>query len=723
MIRLQPTGRATQPPDHSKAQPCWSTRFIRTMSEFRMVVLAVVAAGSVGCDATRPPVTAPERTSPASHPGEGADPVERRVTLADVGLDEASLDRTADACQDFYQYACGGWLARNEIPADQFRWGRNLEIAERNQHALRSILESAASQPNADPVGAFYGACMDEAALEAGGTQGIDPVLRTARSVRDLPSFTAAVAELHRHGIFAVFVIDSEQDTRNATKTIALVGHADIGMLDRHHYVDDDARSKQTRADYVDYIARMMQLAGKKPGEAKQAAADVMALETALAKLWKTPVEQRDPVGMYNLVDRAGLARLAPTWDWDAYFKHLGFEGLRDFNVTTPALLQGFDKLLGSTKPAAWRAFLEWQVLSTTARALPKRFADEWLAMRRGLTGQERLPERWKRCVAATDVALGQALGQLFVARHFSTESRDAVRQMVAAVREAFDKRVGELDWMDDKTKARAREKNTQMADLVGYPNRWRVYDFPIDKKVHAANVLAGQAFELKRRLGKVGRPVDREDWLMTPPVVNAYYHSQLNHMVLPAGGLQPPFYSPRASLAVNMGATGWTIGHELIHGFDDAGSQYDAKGDLASWWEPETRKRFEAKTQCLVDQYSAYETLGVKINGKLTLGENIADLGGLKLAFRAYRTLRADAAERVVADGLDEDQQFFLSYAQSQCTKWREERERSLLHTGIHSPKKLRVNGPVTNLPEFASAFSCTAGKALTPVQRCEVW
>jgi putative endopeptidase len=697
------------------------------MTEFRMVVLAVVAAGAVGCDGTRPPVTAPVGTSPADHPGERAGPAERRVTLRDVGLDEAALDRTADACQDFYQYACGGWLATNEIPADRVRWGRGLEIAERNLDALRSILESAASQSDPDPalqaVGAFYGACVDEAAREAGGTRGIDPVLQEARSVRDLPSFTAAVAELHRRGIFAVFVIDSEQDSRNATQVITRIDHSDIGMLDRHHYVDDDARSKQIRAHYVDHIARMMQLAGKTPGEAKQAAADAMALETALARLWKTPVEQRDPSGMYNRVDRAGLARLAPTWDWDAYFKGLGFGGLRDINVTTPVFLQGFDKLLGSTKPAAWRSYLEWQVLSTTAPALPRRFEDEWFAMRRVLTGQERLPERWKRCVAATDEALGEALGRLFVARHFSTESRDAVRQMVATVREAFEQRVGELDWMDDKTKARAREKSKEIAYLVGYPNKWRVYDFPVDRKGHAANVLAGQAFELKRRLGKVGRPVDREEWGMTPPTVNAQYNSQLNHVILPAGELQPPFYSPRSSLAVNMGAAGRTIGHELTHGFDDEGSQYDAKGDLASWWEPETRKRFEAKTQCLVDQYSAYETLGVKLNGKLTLGENIADLGGLKIAFRAYRAQRADAAERVVAGGFDEDQQFFLSYGQSQCTKWREARERALLHTGIHSPKKFRVNGVVANLPEFASAFSCTKGKALNPRQRCEIW
>jgi putative endopeptidase len=344
--------------------------------------------------------------------------------------------------------------------------------------------------------------------------------------------------------------------------------------------------------------------------------------------------------------------------------------------------------------------------------------------MRRLLTGQKRQPDGWRRCVMATDELLGEALGQLFVAHHFSDESREAVRQMVVAISEAFGERVGELAWMDETTKARAREKRTQMAYLIGYPSTWRVYDFPLDKKLHTANVLGGRAFEVQRQLAKVDKPVDREGWQMTPSTVNAYYDPQLNQMAFTAGGLQPPFYSSRSSLAVNMGTIGVTIGHELTHGFDDEGSQFDAKGNLASWWEPETRKRFEARTQCVVDQYSAYEALpGVHINGKLTLGENLADIGGVKLAFRAYRALRKGAEERLLADGFDEDQQFFLSWGQSQCTKWREERVRTLLQTDPHSLQQFRVNGSVSNIPEFASAFSCAEGKALNPKQRCDVW
>jgi putative endopeptidase len=698
------------------------------MTELRAFVLAALAAAAVACDANHPPAAAPASPRPSPAPAAAPAPPAKHVTLDDVGLDPAALDRTADPCQDFYQYACGGWLAQNEIPADRTRWGRNIEVAQRNQNALKSLLEGAAAQPGGDParqaVGTFYGACMNEAALEAAGTKGIDPLVKKVRAVRDVPSLVAAVAELHRHGIFSFFVVASEQDAKDATRVIGRLDQGGLGLPDRDNYVDDGARSKEIRTQYLGHIGRMMQLAGKTPADAKKAADDVMAIETGLAKAAKTRVERRDPAGMYNRVDRAGLARLAPAWGWDAYFKGLGFPDLRDLNVTSPAFLQGLDRLLASTKPAAWRAYLEWQVLNATADALPKRFHEEAFTLHRFLSGQEKLRERWRTCVFATDAALGESLGRLFVDRHFAGESRDAVRQMVAAIGEAFGERVGELDWMDEATKARAREKRQQIAYLIGYPSTWRAYDFPLDPKVHAANVLAGQAFEVKRQLAKVGQPVDREGWQMTPPTVNAYYDPQLNQMAFPAGILQPPFYSARSSVAVNMGATGETISHELIHGFDDEGSQYDAKGNLASWWEPETRRRFEAKTQCVVDQYSAYEPLpGAKINGKLTLGENIADIGGLKLAFRAYRALRKGARERLLADGFDEDQQFFLSFGQSQCTKWREERARTLLQTDPHSPQKFRTNGAVTNVPEFARAFSCAEGKALNPKQRCDVW
>ncbi|HEU4409004.1 MAG TPA: M13 family metallopeptidase [Polyangiaceae bacterium] len=681
-----------------------------------------------GCEPSAPP--APPKNQPPPPPAAPPPgPPEKSVTLGDVGLDPTALDRSADPCQDFFQYACGGWLQKIEIPADRSRWGRSFsEIAERNEIELRRILEGASSQPSSDPatqaIGTFYGACMDEGAVEAAGTKGVEPLLKRARAARDVPSLVAAVAELHRHGIFPLFRLGSEQDSKDATRVIARLDQGGLGLPDRDYYVNDDAKSKDIRAKYAEHVARVFALAGKKPAEAKKAADDVMALETELAKVSKTRVERRDPSGMYNKLDRAGVAKLAPKWGWDAYFKGLGFADLRDINVTAPAFVQGLDRLLAATKPAAWQSYLEWHVLNASAEALPKKFVDEGFALQQVLTGQKQQRERWKRCVEATDQALGEYLGQPFVARRFAGESRDAARQMVLAISQAFGERLGELDWMDEKTKERARFKRQQMAYLIGYPSKWRVYDFALDKKVHAANVLAGQAFEMKRQLAKVGKPVDREDWQMSPPTVNAYYDPQLNHMAFPAGILQPPFYSARSAVAVNLGAIGMVVGHELTHGFDDEGSQYDAKGNLESWWEPETRKRFEGKTQCVVDQYSAYEPLpGVKLNGKLVLGENIADIGGLKLAFRAYRALRKDARERLVADGFDEDQQFFLSFGQSWCSKDREEVARLLAQVDPHSPAKFRVNGTLTNSPEFARAFSCAEGKALSPKRRCDVW
>ncbi|HEU4535364.1 MAG TPA: M13 family metallopeptidase [Polyangiaceae bacterium] len=653
----------------------------------------------------------------------------KNVSLGDVGLDATALDRSADPCQDFFQYACGGWLAKTEIPADRSRWGRSFsEIADRNEAELRRSLESASSQTNSDPalqaVGTFYGACMDEPAIEAAGLKGIEPLLKKARAVRDVPSLVAAVAELHRLDVTPLFDIGSEQDSKDATRVIARLDQGGLGLPDRDYYVNDDPKSKEIRAKYLEHVARMMALAGKKAADAKKAADEVMALETELAKVSKTRVERRDPSGMYHKLDRDGVARLAPSWKWDAYFKGLGFADLRDINVTAPAFFEGLERLLAATKPATWQAYLEWHVVSGMAGALPKRFVDEAFTMQQVLTGQKQQRERWKRCVAATDRALGEYLGQPYVARRFAGESRDAARQMVLAISNAFGERVGELDWMDEKTKERARFKRQQMAYLIGYPAKWRTYDFALDRAAYAKNELGAQAFTVKRQLAKVGKPIDREEWQMSPPTVNAYYDAQLNHMAFPAGILQPPFYSARSGVAVNLGAIGLVVGHELTHGFDDEGSQYDAKGNLESWWEPETKKRFEAKTQCVVDQYSAYEVLpGVKVNGKLTLGENIADIGGLKLAFRAYRSLRQGAPERLVADGYTEDQQFFLAFGQAWCNKDREETARMRAQVDPHSPPKFRVNGPITTSPEFARAFACAEGKALSPKKRCEVW
>jgi putative endopeptidase len=385
---------------------------------------------------------------------------------------------------------------------------------------------------------------------------------------------------------------------------------------------------------------------------------------------------------------------------------------------------EGMDALLGSIKPAQWRAYLQWHIVHGMADALPARFVDESFQLEKLLSGQPDLRARWKRCVEATDDAMGELLAQPFVKRYFGGNSKTAATQLVLAISKAFAENLDSLAWMDAETRGHARDKLDQMAYLVGYPDAWKPYDFPIDRRGFAANVLAARAFDSKRKLAKIGKPIDRNEWQMSPPTVNAYYSAQQNHMVFPAGILQPPFYDENSAIPVNLGAIGMVVGHELTHGFDDQGSQFDGKGNLDDWWNPATEKKFKAKTSCVVDQATRFEPLpGLHLNGELTLGENIADLGGLKLAFRAYRSLRAQAPETLVADGFTEDQLFFLAHGQIWCAKYRDEALRTLVQTNGHSPPGFRVNGPLSNLPEFAEAFACPVGSAMHPHDACAVW
>jgi putative endopeptidase len=465
-------------------------------------------------------------------------------------------------------------------------------------------------------------------------------------------------------------------------------------------------------------------LAGVDKKAAAAAAADVLALETDIAKVSKTAVERRDPKSMYNLLSRNDLAKKAPQLAWDNYFKALGLADVKQVNVTSPGFFEGVDKLLSTGKPAAWQSYLTFHVVRAAADLLSKPFVDEMFAFKKALTGQTEQKPRWKRCVAHTDAALGEVLAQPYVAKYFGGDSKRAAEQMVQEISKAFGREVKSLDWMDEKTRQRAIAKLESMAYLIGYPSKWRTYDFKVDRKSFASNVVAAKTFDQKFTLGRVGKPVDRAEWYMSPPMVNAYYDPQKNQMVFPAGILQPPFYDVKAATYVNLGAIGMVVGHELTHGFDDEGSQYAGNGNLENWWEPAVAKQFEAKTSCVVDQYSSYEAIpGAKLNGKLTLGENIADLGGLKLAFMAYRELRKGAASMSVADGFTEDQQFFLAAGQAWCAKGRDEYLRMLSQVDPHSPPKARVNGSVSSTPEFAQAFSCSEGTPMRPAKACSVW
>ncbi|WP_437898384.1 M13 family metallopeptidase [Sorangium sp. So ce124] len=692
------------------------------------LTVALSALAACGPAASPPPAPPPPTVKALMPPAPQGLPVVE-TKLESVGLDEAALDRSANPCEDFYQFACGGWLAKTEIPGDEASWMRSFnEIEKRNEAELRRILEDAASAGDRDPVtkkiGAYYGACMDEPAVEAAGTKPIADLLAKARRVRDPKGLGALVTELHRRRIWALFDIESAQDMKDATRVIAQLDQNGLGLPDRDYYLGEDDKSKALRKIYEEHVARMMRLAGAQEAAAKAAALDVLQIETELAKISKTRVERRDPTGLYNKLDRAALAKAAPAFPWDAYFRALGLQDVKEVNVTSVRFFEGLSRLLTSVKPAAWQSYLSWHVVRSMAPALPKAFIDESFTLQAALTGQKEVRPRWKRCVDATDNALGELLAQPFVKTSFPGASKPAAEATVHQISDAFARNVRALDWMDEGTRQRALAKLSAMAYLIGYPDKWRTYDFEVDPRSYAKNALAARAFHTQWDLGKIDKPLDRDEWQMSPPTVNAYYDPQRNHMVFPAGILQPPFYSVSSAAAVNLGGIGMVVGHELTHGFDDEGSQFDQKGNLEDWWSKEVGVAFREKTACVEAQYSTFEALpGLKLNGKLTLGENIADLGGVKLAFMAYRAMRKGAAEQTVASGFTEDQQFFLAHGQSWCGKLRDEALRLMVQVNPHSPPRFRVNGPLANLPEFGEAFKCAPGTPMRPTKTCAVW
>lgn len=687
---------------------------------------AVVALAASCAQPAPPPVAPPAASAQPAPPG----PKVEKVSLESVGLDGTALDRSVDPCQDFYQFACGSWIKNTKIPGDKSRWVRSFNVIhKKNELVLRKILENAeksGKDENAslNKIGDYYSACMDENAVDKAGLKPIKPLLDKAKHLYHPKAISAFVTELHKDGIWALFDVSSDQDFKDATRYIAYLDQDGLGLPDRDYYTKQDDKSKEIRKKYREHVAAMMKLAGWNKRAADQASKDVMEVETDLAKISKTKVERRDPKSLYNPVDRKGVEKLASHFEWNRYFEGLGFPKIKDINVTSKKFFSGMDELLGKVSMPKWRNYFAWQIINATADALPKKFVDENFKMRQVLTGQKEQRPRWKRCVASTDAELGELLAQPFVKQRFGGDSKAFALKLVHAIGKAFEKDVQTLDWMDPATKQRAREKFQAMAYLIGYPDKWKEYKFKVDPHDYAGNLLRGQAWEVERQLQKIGKPVDRGEWEMTPPTVNAYYTAQKNQMVFPAGILQPPFYDVKASIPVNLGAMGMVVGHELTHGFDDEGSQFDKKGNLEDWWTPEVKKQFKAKTSCIVDQYGKYESIpGVHVNGKLTLGENIADNGGIKLAYNAYKALRAGAKTVKVADGFSEDQQFFLATGQIWCSKQHAAIARMLAQVDPHSPPHYRVDGSLSNLPAFAEAFSCKAGTPMHPKNACSVW
>jgi len=635
--------------------------------------------------------------------------------LDSAGVVTRWLDRRADPCTDFYRYACGGFADGAEIPRDRRTWSATEVVVAANEELMRGVLEQAATRPG-DPLGAYYTACMDEVAIEKAGLAPIQPLLDTVASVRDARTAMHAVVALHAAAVFPLFGIGPQQDAADATQMIAALDQGGLGLAERAYYLDDKGSLPRTRQRYLAHVERMFALLGEP--QAKAAAQEVLRIETALAKLHQDPVVRRDPRAMYHRIDVRGLERIAPAFPWREYFSRLGVASTA-VTVNDPAYYAGVAKLLATEPAWALQQYFTWTVLRATASTLGKPWVDEAHTIVRDLAGELQVPPRWRRCVARTDADLGDLLGRSYVEKRFSPEAKPVTVALVTYVLGAMRSELATLWWMDDATRGAARDKLDRVTYLVGYPEHWRSYDFPIGHDF-ARNVQAATRFELARQLAKIGKPVDRGEWQMTAQTVNAYYDPLLNEFALPAGLLQPPLFDPSYHPAANFGSTGaGTIGHEITHGFDDEGSQYDGSGNLRDWWTPATQKNFSDASRCIVDQYSRYEVVpGLYLDGKLTAGENIADAGGVTIAHAAYRAYKAEHPVEAAVDGVTDEQLFFLSYAQSWCAKLTDDLSETMAHGSPHAPPRYRVEGVLANQPAFAAAFGCAA-----PAKPCTVW
>ena len=694
-------------------------------------VFACVAALGQAAPAIGTPLDARSRPGDQAAPALTADKPILSLPYT-PGLDTEFMDKAANPCMDFYQYSCGGWMKKNPIPSDQSGWSVYAKLDQDNQRFLWGILDDLARntsgrKPNQQKIGDYFAACMDEPAIEKLGAAPLKPTLDQINGLTSKKQLPALLAQIHLQttgsGIF--FGFGSSQDFGDSSQVIAFATAGGLGLPDRDYYTKSDSNSVALRQKYVAHVQRMLELLGDTPGAAQHEAAKIMALETRLAEASLTRVERRDPHKLYHKIDLATLQALTPGFDWSIYLEQSGLGQQNTINVTEPDFYKELDKQLQSASLDDIKNYLRWHTVHAAAPSLSSAFVNEnFDFFGKTLRGTPQLQPRWKRCVARVDDQLGEALGQEFVSRAFSPEMKQKALTMTRQIEQAMAEDIEQLSWMGPETKQNALTKLHRIANKIGYPDKWRDYSSVVVlRNDFAGNVERATVFESRRELNKIGKPVDRSEWRMTPPTVNAYYSQQMNDINFPAGVLQPPLYDPKMDDAPNYGDTGGTIGHELTHGFDDQGRKFDAQGNLKDWWTTQDSQNFETRAQCVVDQYAQYTVVDdIKINSKLTEGEDIADLGGLILAWMAWKeqTGNMHLEDR---DALTPEQRFFVGYAQWACENERPEDLRVNAVTDPHSPGRYRVNGLVVNMPEFQKAFSCKAGQAMVRENRCRIW
>ena len=692
------------------------------MNTFRFIPILLMAAGSA---MAQPPAPAGD-AKPAPPP-------------AIKSFDVTAIDKSADPCTDFYQYACGNWNRNNPIPADQVRWARSFSLLmERNRYLLWQQLQAAASDPKTPlerQYGDYYAACMDTSSIEKKGLAPLEPALKRIAALKNAHGLGTLVGALAGDGAAAPpFDFDVEQDEKDSSKQIATISQGGLSLPDRYYYIVDSKRFQDIRAEYVAHVTKMFTLAGDTPEQAAKEAAAVMAIETALAKASTSRTALRQPENHYHIYAVSDFEKLAPGLDFQAYFKDVKVGHFDTLNVATPEFFKALNGLAATEPVDAWKSYLRWRLIHGEASNLPKAFFDENFAFfGKTLAGQKEPTPRWKQCTAMTDRALGEAVGQDWVKQNFPPAAKASMDKLVAALETALGEDIKTLPWMSEATKKAAEEKLAMVRNKIGYPEKWRDYSaLKVSRDDLIGNLERSAVFERNWDLGHLGKPVDEKEWGMTPPTVNAYYDPSMNDINFPAGILQPPFFDFTVDPAVNFGGIGVVIGHEITHGFDDEGSQYDGKGNLREWQTPADRKAFTERTDCEVKEYDGFEAAAAHgdagaqmLNGKLTLGENTADNGGLRIAYQALLdTLAAEGKsidEKI--DGYTEAQRYFLGFAQVWCQNQTEQSARQSALVDPHSPGRWRVNGTVQNFDEFGKAFGCRKGQPMYPVNSCRVW